>query len=154
MNALKNLDRWHSINSQLFKTDEEREALYRKLTVEERIEAVKELCDLVVVTRPLGMDEAPYALLAALIGTVEADRALNVVNHENFSKFILENEIEEAEKHFATLGIEVDIEPLGLGYFGAISSKNQTVNDKHYPKMKLLKGPKWRKTDTNTEFWR
>jgi len=177
MNAsqvLDELDRWHD----LIRVDSSDAAVvdrYKGFIAEEVLESleakslgnlVKELCDILVVTRPVELLGSGYASKVARHQSHAARAllheldvycwwpALHIVNQSNFSKFILESELKEAYEHFKQLGIEVCINPIAQDYFGAYSSNDQTVNGKEYAGGKLLKGPKYQEIDESIEWWK
>lgn len=126
---------------------------------------IKEAVDVIVVTRPLirfGSELSVwgnYAVSQAVKGFLRARDvnwcvALHKVNESNLSKFILENEIDEAVAHFSSLNISVDIKDIGDGYFCAFSSRTQEVDGKRYKGGKGLKGPNYHAIDESTEWWK
>ena len=169
--VLANLDMWHRMIADF---SNETEQLYKKLIGEEIHESldsktlgnlVKEASDVIVVCRPIITNGTHYAPKVAhhlsqaaksLLFEVGVNwwQALHAVNQSNFSKLILENELKEAYEHFKKLGIDVCINPIAQGYFGAYSTKDQTVNCKEYAGGKLLKGPKYQEIDESIEWWK
>jgi len=176
MNAsqvLDELDRWHDL-IRVDSSDAMVADRYKGFIAEEVLESleaksignlVKELCDIIVVSRPVELLGSGYATMVArhqahaaraLLHELEVYwwSALHIVNQSNFSKMILESELKEAYEHFKQLGIEVYILPIAQDYFGACSSKDQTVNGKEYAAGKLLKGPKYQEIDESIEWWK
>ena len=69
-----------------------------------------------------------------------ADQDLSEVNRSNFSKFC--KNLEEAKAtvvKYEKEGIETELVGIPTGYYAVKSAKDQTVNDKFFPKGKLLK---------------
>lgn len=171
--VLSDLDRWHDLIRN-DSSDSEVANRYKKFIAEETIEGldsetpgntVKEMCDVIVVTRPVILNGTQYARKFAHHISQAAKRvlheldinwweALHKVNQSNFSKMILESELKEAYEHFKKLGIEVCINPIAQGYFGAYSAKDQAVNGKEYAGGKLLKGPNYHEIDESIEWWK
>jgi hypothetical protein len=171
--VLEELDRWHDL-IRVESSDAAVADRYKGFIAEEVLEAleakslgnlVKELCDIIVVTRPIELLGSRYAAKVALHQAHAARAllhelnvywwsALHIVNQSNFSKMILETELKDAHDHFKQLGIEVCINPIAQNYFGAYSAKDQTVNGKTYACGKLLKGPNYQEINESTEWWK
>jgi hypothetical protein len=150
------------------KSNEQVVALYQKLRAEERIEAVKELCDQMIVCEPI-MNcfdthdvEATMASLEyhhaqhclnVLIGQDCAERALQAVVESNYTKLLATDQLDDALKHFDSQGIKIKFEYLDDDYWMAVSACDQTVNGKFYAEGEMLKAQNYRAVDTGKEFW-
>ena len=170
--VLQELDQWHD----LIVSDMDSKGileLYRGFVREEIKELqeartvpeiIKEACDVIVVCRPLinwgsGHDMKMHHHITESVKSMVHEHgvnwweALHKVNVSNFSKLILESEVEQASDHFAHLGIDVQIESLGSVYFGAYSTHDQEVNGKFYADKKLLKAHTYHAIDESVEWW-
>jgi hypothetical protein len=132
---------------------------------------VKEACDVMIVCEPVienstglihnyadRIDDDAWMIVADIISPIDdAENALQAVIDSNFSKFILESEIDEAREHFEKLGIEVEFVQIDSGLFKAVSAFDQhtTVSGelKFYKGGKTLKGPKYKPVDESVNFW-
>ncbi len=132
---------------------------------------VKEACDVMIVCEPvidnsdgsvthiyaLGAYDMATVIVLDWIGISGCSAAMQAVVNSNFSKFILESELDEAFEHFEKLGIAVLFVQLEDGLFKAISAHDQhstiTGELKFYKGGKTLKGPKYKPVDESVNFW-
>jgi hypothetical protein len=131
---------------------------------------VKEACDVMIVCDPVvrngtgltndyayRVEEYAWRVITKITGSKCFDVAMQAVVDSNFSKFILESELDEAREHFEKLGIEVEFVQIDSGLFKAISAHNQAVMINGEPKSfncgKTLKGPKYKPVDESVNFW-
>ena len=173
MNPSEQLNLWHKLiepNTSQAEKDHDYSKMLRD-EIEELQEAkefpsvVKEAVDVMVTARAVRLfhsdkyqqslaNEIYYAMTNILADAgVSAMAALSHVNESNFSKLILEDEVQAAKEHFDELGIEVDVLPLEQGFFGAYSSRNQVVKGKEYPKNKLLKAHTYKPVNESVNWW-
>lgn len=174
-NELRRTDKFHQLIKPETLNNKEMTQLYINLISDEFREAldsksftqyVKELCDIIVTLRAgLMYDYRPHminlyrSLEQMLLMRMErdginAEYAMKAVNDSNYSKLFREEDIAETMAHFLEMGVEVNVNELGDGYFGVFSAKNQTVNGKEYRANKLLKPHTYRDVDESTEFWK
>ena len=171
--VLQELDQWHELVKPEMELAEYL-AMYQGFVREEWKELqeaneigeiVKEACDYIVVNRPLithgtghmmklhhHSTESVKGMLSEL--GVNWWQALEHVTASNLSKLILECETEAASDFFAHAGIDVRIESIGHGYFGAYSMLDQAVSGKFYAKDKLLKCQNYFEIDESKEWWK
>ena len=166
------------------KSSEEIVSLYMRLMKEEFNELhdaiaegdlrkiVKEACDLNIVCEPVTDNPPSYNTLIyanmmssfsfgyitdLLVFKYKALRAIEVVVESNYSKLILEDELDDADYHFRSLGIDVEYRALDDGIYGAFSKKDQTAivkgEEKFFAEGKLMKGPHYKPVDESTDFW-
>lgn len=174
---MDNLDFQRIVSANL--TKEEKAAVYPKMLESEQDELdealekgnvpsiIKECADVDIIAQAMQYFEISDAdelrikrsLARKIIESygVDFDRAKAKVVESNFSKFVLENEIEAAYDHFEKLGIRVRHDHLIGNLFGMFSTKNQEVmidgELKSFPLYKLLKSQNYFEVDESTNFW-
>jgi hypothetical protein len=151
------------------KSNQEIVDLYAKLIREERIEAVKGQCDIIIVNEPVANCADTHAQwatvaennianarisIAAMIGEDYVDAAIQSVVDSNFTKFIMTSEIDEAAEYFNNAGIVFRLEFIEDDLFMAVSACDQTVNGEFYVKGKMLKPHCYKAVDMSSEFWK
>ena len=137
------------------------EEIGEALSAKSKGNKIKEACDVIVTLVGLDGDAikpSSYSFgafiygscvhyLDCLIGPEGTEKALKAVNDSNFSKLVLEYELDSEIEYFNEKGIKVKAEPLGDGFFGLFSEHDQTVSGKFYPAGKLLKPSKYSPVD-------
>lgn len=100
-------------------------------------EKVKEAVDVIVVA-------AGYLNAVG----IDIERALALVNENNFSKLCLVSEVQESLDFYRDKGVDVFEKEVDNGLFGIYSAKDQTVDGYKYEKNKLLKPKHYKKLNS------